>query len=398
MTLNLTRMLSLVLAFGFFISCSGTNVLVGDSIEKMDTDELRSTSQELLDQNPDSPTGNHMAGLLAYREALSLPAANRSDSYSEMAIRFETTLEQTRDRSVIDHVRRTQTRAWQSEFTSAQQLSTNPDTYTLAGDHARNAVIVKPDSLQPFILLSELSVRLGNLSDAAEYLSPVVQRGEEARYGEHYEKYAFLLTRNGDYSNASLWYERSINWIINHRQGTLLPTGNDISRGSLLNAYHGAINTLSEAGYTEKAIAYLELLSSTLADNTIYHDMLIVQYFNLIRSTALDEYGAINPEILDNGIRNIQRSVDASPDAMLFTANEFIDLAAGHIDLQNELTSGFDLTTDPTISLLLEEARQLFQRILESDSLNEEAVYGMASTFSLTGNETEAAKWLELLD
>lgn len=398
MNLNLTRMSSLVLAFGFFISCTGTNVLVGDSIERMETEELRTLSQELLDDNLYSANGNHMAGVVAYREALALPPGDRSDSYSEMALRFETALHQSRDRSIQDHIRRTQTRAWQSEFTSAQQLSDNRDTYLISGIHARNAVIIQPDSLQPFILLSDLSVKQGNLVEAAEYLNPVVQQGDEARFGQHYETYAFLLARNGDYSNASHWYERSINWLLNQKQVQLHPTGNDVARGSLLNAYHGAINTLSEAGYTEKAIQYLEHLSTVLDDNTIYHEMLIVQYFNSIRTTALDAYGSINPEILDEGIMNIRRSVDASPEAMLFTANEFIDLASGHIDLQNELVTGFNLSTDPTVNLLLDEARQLYQRVLDIDSLNEEAIYGMAATFTLTGNETEAAKWMDLLD
>jgi tetratricopeptide (TPR) repeat protein len=398
MNLNLTRMLSLVLAFGFFISCTGTSVLVSDIIDEMDTQSLRTTSQQMLDENPYSASGNHMAGMAAFREARELYPENRADSYTEMASRFEVALENLRDQNAHQHIMQTRTQAWEYEFKATEQLLTNDASSEKALSHARNATIIQPDSLLAFAQAAHILIAQGNLAEATEYLQPVVNSGEAHRFGNYYETYAFLQTRQGDYDSASSWYQRSINWMIDHDRQTLQSTGNDISRGSLLNAYHGAVNTLSEAGYTNEAIFYLEHLSSKLENNTIYLEMLIVQYFNVIRSTALDSYGSLNAQILDENILRIRRTVDANPSALVFTATEYIDLASGHIELQYELTTEFDAALDPTVTLLLQEARHLFQRQLQLDPVNEEAIYGMASTFSLTGNDAEAEKWIEMLD
>lgn len=398
MNLNLTRMLSLVLAFGFFISCTSTNPLVTDSIDEMDTPTLRSTSEELLSENPLSISGNHLAGIASYREARELQVADRPERYAEMASRFEVALGGARDANARNHILATQLRAWEYEFGEAQRYYSEDASSQNALDHARNATIIQPDSLGSFVLASRILVAQGNLEEATSYLHHAVTQGSAADIGHYFETYAFLQARQGDYLTAANWYQRSINWMQTYDGQSLRPTGNDISRGSLLNAFHGAINTLSEAGQTEQAIVYLELLSSRLDDNGIYLEMLIVQYFNTIRSTALDSYGSISMETLEENIQRIRRTVDANPSATLFAAAEFVDLASGHVDLQHEISSNFDPATDATLNMLLEEARSLFERHLQEDPESEEAIYGMASTFSLVGNEAEAGNWLELLD
>ncbi|MCC5927509.1 MAG: hypothetical protein JJU41_13230 [Bacteroidetes bacterium] len=398
MNLKLARMASLVFAFGFFISCTGTGVLVSDKIEQTDTQTLRSSAQQLLDDNPYSPSGNHIAGIVAYREATEQEPSERGEFYSEMATRFETALAGLRDNNAIEHIIDTKTRAWDYEFRLAEQLYEEDTSSMQALTHARNASVIQPDSLQAFVLSSQILIAQGDLTEASEYLQHAVQNGEPAQLGHHFETFAFLKTRQGDYELAANWYQRSINWLIEYDGQTLQPTGNDISRGSLLNAYHGAINTLSEAGQSNQAIFYLEHLSAVIENNNIYLEMLIVQYFNLIRSTALDAYGSINAETLDENILRIRRTVDANPSAILFTAAEFVDLASGHIDLQSQVNPDFIPLEDPTVNVLLEEARHLFERHLQTDPVSEEAIYGMASTFTLTGNDAEADNWLEMLD
>ncbi|MCH8495412.1 MAG: tetratricopeptide repeat protein, partial [Balneolales bacterium] len=155
---------------------------------------------------------------------------------------------------------------------------------------------------------------------------------------------------------------------------------------------------LTESGQIDDAIFYLEYLAGKLDENQIYHEMLIIQYFNVMRSNALDEYGSINLNIIEDNIGHVQRHVLAAPESMLFTGNEYTDLASGHIDLQNELHEDYDPGLDSVVSILLEEARSLYTQLLDIYPDNEDAIYGMASTFMLVGNEGEANNWLELLD
>lgn len=275
---------------------------------------------------------------------------------------------------------------------SLERTTTSTTTSTAIESEERIAA-----ELADYVQTSDELLKQGQVEDALQALEQV-KLSTSPQAGQYYEQIAYLNSRTGDYTTASEWYIKAIKWKNDHTEQTLLPIGNDISRGSLLNLYHGAINALTESGQINEAIFYLEFLAGIIDESQLYHEMLIIQYFNMMRSNALDKFGSINLNTIENNIGQIQRHVLATPGSMLFTGNEYTDLASGHIDLQNELHEDYDPKLDSVVSILIEEARSLYTQILEIDPDYEDAIYGMASTFMLVGNEGEANKWLELLD
>ena len=280
-------------------------------------------------------------------------------------------------------------------FISCGSLERTTPTSTASTTAESNERIAA--ELAAYVQTSDELLEQGQVEEALQALQPV-KLSASPQAGKYYEQIAYLHSRTGDYTTASEWYINAIKWKNDYTDQTLLPIGNDISRGSLLNLYHGAINALTESGQIDEAIFYLEFLAGKLEESQLYHEMLIIQYFNVMRSNALDEFGSINLNTIEDNIGHVRRHVLAAPESMMFTGNEYTDLASGHIDLQNELHEDYDPGVDPVVSILLEEARSLYSQLIEIDPDYEDAIYGMASTFMLVGNEGETDNWLELLD
>jgi len=390
----MTRMASLVLAFGFFISCTGQRELLTENVEQTETAVLLEQSQELLRDDPGSADGHYMAGVAAYRQAVAETAPYRQDFYELMVTSFDKARQNYDNRSpALDHMHSLQQTAWSQEFARAQATQTDPEASGLTTVHAQNAITLYPDSVQVHLLLSEIYLEQRDLEQAATYLFPVVQSGD--RYGAYYERFAYLQTRNGNYDEAGSWYLRSIDWMKSFQSQSLSPADNPAQRGSLLNAYHGAINTLSEAGNTELAISLLNELTTAMDEAGPYHEMLIVQHLYLIRNAALDTYTEFSAPAVEDAMYSIRLSTEAYPELRPFAANEYIDLASAYIDLQTELNDSYQISQSQTVGLFLEEARYYYQAMLDAFPGNEEALYGMAATYNLTGNTDQAEAWLE---
>jgi tetratricopeptide (TPR) repeat protein len=401
----LTRMTSLVLAFGFFISCTGTQPVFTGNITEQSSEVLLSRGLELIEQSPASAAGYHYAGYAHYLMAADASEDERPPIYNEMRTYLDAAQQRYSSGNDVDarnHIRDLLTEAWSKEFTLARDLVPLESPVAAAEletarYHALNASIIAPDSVHGHVLLSDIYLHLNDLAAAAEALEPL-KHHPSTQAGAYYERIAWINSQTGNYAAAGEWYRQSIAWMQAREEQSLLPTGNNVARGSLLNAYHGAINTFSEAGFTEQAIYYLEQLASVIEENGIYHEMLIVQYFNRMRTYALDEAGSLNMEIINENLEGIRRSQTFVPGTSMYTAGEFTDLASGHIDLQVSQNPDFELNSDLISALLLEEARSLYKLILQSEPDNEDAIYGMSVTFSVIGDNETAEYWLQMLD
>jgi tetratricopeptide (TPR) repeat protein len=398
-------MSSLLLAFGFLISCTGTQPVFTGNNSELSTEELLGRGMELIAQTPGSAAGYHYAGYAQYRLAVVEPESQRAEHYSMMRSYLNSALERyssTNDAESRNHINGLLEQAWNQEFDAARELvptestAVGPDLET-ARNHAFNATLVAPDSIQGHVLLSEIHLRLNDLDAAIDALEPI-KHHPSSQSGAFYERIAWLNSQAGNYSVAAEWYRQSIAWLQTRGNQELLPTGNNVARGSLLNAYHGAINTFSEAGYTEQAIYYLEQLAAVIEESGIYHEMLIVQYFNRMRTYALDEAGTLNLEIINVNLESIKRSQNFVPGTAMYTAGEFADLVSGHIDLQTMQNPDFNAGSDPIATLLLQEARTLYKQILEMEPDNEEAIYGMSVTFAMVGDDEQAEYWLQMIE
>jgi len=401
----LTRMSSLVLAFGFFISCTVTQPVFTGNTTDLSTDELLSRGLELIEQSPNSAAGYHYAGYAYFRMASDLPENQRSELYTQMRTNFNTALNQysaVNDIESRNHINSILEQGWNREYLPALDL-VPPESPSAATEletaryHALNATIIAPDSINSHILLSDIYLRLNDMDAALDALEPV-KHHSSVHAGAYYERIAWLNAQSGNYSIAGEWYRQTIAWLQTRGEQELLPMANNVARGNLLNAYHGAVNTFSEAGYTEQAIYYLEHLASVIEDNGIYHEMLIVQYFNRMRTYALDDAGSLNLEIINENLEGIRRSQIFVPGIAMYTAGEFADLATGHIDLQLSQNPDFDAASDPIAALLLDEARTLYEQILLMEPDNEDAIYGISVTFSMVGDDEQAEYWLQMIE
>jgi predicted negative regulator of RcsB-dependent stress response len=403
----ITRIAMSVIAFGFFISCNQTYQSLNSTATELSVDELRNQAEEMRNANPNNPTAYHYEGLAYLRLAREQAPDIRDSHYKSMRTSFDTALrlyDNNRSASVeqTSIVETIQT-AWSNEHNSAAGLfitdsTANRQRLNLAAAHATNAIIINPDSLISYELLSEIHVKAGNIDSAIDALESVNQ-SNSPKSGRVFEHIGYLYYHKTDFSSAITWYEESVNWHKNQNLSGLPSDESNLYQGSYLNVRHGLINAYIANQQFHDAISELRSLQTEYPLNHSYSRLLTSQYLILLdEHLNADTIEEINSQLIQDYIDSISSNSRNSPELDLEIALNLIDIGNRFSDARFAEDQMFNLQTVPDVVSLVHYAIAKLNGILALDSENFSAISGLTDAYMLIGNEADAEFWYNRLD
>jgi tetratricopeptide (TPR) repeat protein len=400
-----TRMSMLIIAFGFFISCSKAYEPVYTSQPDLSVEELLAQAESERQRNPQSSQASYLEALAYAKLARQKAPGERQHEYRSMRHSFNTSLDlignNRSGQSERDVVHAQLETIWSNEHNSGAALiasdsSRSTQRLRLAQSHAQNAIIIQPDSLISYELLADVFALLGEPGKAVETLlqADSLQRPDSQRIHEHI---AFLYYTQGDLESAITWYESALRWQQSSAKQSNDPGDPAVQRGSLINTWHGLINTYIAAGQTEHAITSLQKLLEISPLNSSYQKILGSQLIARIAS-LFDGTNPPDKTLIVTTIDQLSNLNKMDPEVMLSHALGFTEIASTNTENMLTEDESVDATSDVNLMLICEAAISLYQKVLAVDSNNHTAIAGLADTYLIMGNQDEAAKWFELLN
>ncbi|HAC15476.1 MAG TPA: hypothetical protein DCE78_05960 [Bacteroidetes bacterium] len=400
-----TRIAMLVIAFGFFISCTPRYESTLSTSTELTVDELLDRAAEIRQSNPDDPEANQLEALAHLRTARTKAPNLRENDYKAMKMAFDKALSgydtQRNSSNERSKIAETIESAWSYEHNIAAGIVSSDSSgsnqqLSLAATHAHNAIIIIPDSLISYELLADTYARMGNIDMAINVLS-FADSTLPNHAGRLHESLAFLYYNKGDFENSVKWYENALSWNRSQIANPSDPSIRELTKGSLLNTWHGLINATIAARQTDIAIASLEEITQTYPSNTTYKMLLSRQLVTRI-GEHFESNESTDRGIIINTLDQIGTISATDPEFKLNNALSLSEIAGRVIESRLQETESFDAASNLDIMLVCESAIQLYKEVLEIDPTNPSAISGIADIYLLIDNESEASKWYELLD
>lgn len=337
MKYRITRMASLVLAFGIFFIVSCGNLKNTDRESSSDETSLQNELTEInrkISENPDKSDLQVEKASLLYRYSQTIPIiTDRQPIYQnlrDLADGYE-----ARFTNSSDSLDKILEKAWREEQNNGIKLLHQNDQeeitdeeFPTAISHFENAITTIPDSLQTYGLLSTTYYKQGNLSQAIETLEKADQHAE----GENtdiQEKMAYLYLESGKLDEAENKYR---NLAASHPDNLLYK--------------HGFVNVLILNDQHQEAIELLKDLSDEYPNRYNYQESLATELYYLFRDRT--------SQYIDDG-NNV--SLDEED--------------------QQELTD------------MLNSVHSLFESLQETLPTSEENLYRMATFYKRTSQRLE---------
>lgn len=402
-----TRMSMLVIAFGFFISCSKPYETITRSAEALSSEELfnRATEYRLLE--PESPRAHHLEGMAHLQLARQQAADLREDHYRSMRNSFASAISRYgNDRAAMTErqgIRETLQNVWSYEHNSAAGLVSsdslrNRQRMSLAAAHAHNAIVIIPDSLISYELLAEIYARQGSIDQAIRVLT-----GTESRLypqsGRTFETIAYLYYQLAEYDNAVEWYEKAAIWYSEYAHEHRYPSDAALYKGSLLNLRHGLINAYISNGQHGVALDEIMALHEQYPGDVRYPRLIVAQLITLINDAV--EPGSsenVGNDLIRDYLGRASSFIQHDTTLQLEYALALTDIAGRYVESRYIDDDSFSPASDASLMLISYTAIAIYSELLSSDPDNTTAIAGIADTYLLTGNEAEASMWYERLE
>jgi tetratricopeptide (TPR) repeat protein len=401
----ITRMSMLVIAFGFFISCSKAYEPVYTPQREASAQELLDQAAELKAQNPQSTEAIFLEGQAYSKLAREKSPTNRQDDYTAMKDAFQRVqIQSASDRSArarIDAITQTLSTTWSLEHNSGAGIISSDSTRSnqqlrTALAHAQNAVVIQPDSLISYELLADTYALLGDTESAIQTLvtadslhSPVSQR--------IHEHIGFLYLNSDNAEEAVSWYESALLWQQSRAERAVDPGEPTLQRGSLINTWHGLVNAYIAANQPENAISSLEQLLEVSPANSSYKNILASQLISRI-AAQFEKADSPDRSTIINTLDKLNELSKTEPETLLTTASNLTALATSTVESKLAENESYAAADDLDIMLICDAAISMYQEVLSVDNSNITAISGLADTYLVLGNEEEASRWFELLN
>jgi tetratricopeptide (TPR) repeat protein len=276
----ITRKASILLVFGlFFISCSSiksTESTENDAVSSGPLAEIEVINRQ-IEQNGQNES------LLLRKTELFIEAAQQEELPSirepfYLNARNTASIGISQFNDEEQQFSRLLSDAWSLEHNSGARLlqtrrsndSQSDRTLNQAIDHLQNAIIIQPDSLSSYNVLSTAYYSSGLYSDAESTLQKLLEITDDPELTlSANEKLAFIYLESGDTQSAVLQYE-------------MLQNENDSS----ITIQHGLINAYILNNEATKAIEQLQMLSNEYPDHVSYLESLASVKFQQVEITA----------------------------------------------------------------------------------------------------------------
>jgi len=273
---RLTRIASLVLAFGFFISCSTTqpNLNSQASSQPLSESQLRdriSSVDEKLESDTQNAELYYQKGeLLTQLAGKKSPPSERTALYdrAEQSLSRATDLYEGTPEEENEKAKGLLKITWSNEHNQGVQLlqtdtASAASNYELAAAHFKNATVIIPDSAVSYTMGAQAMYKNQQPEKAVQILENA--RGNvDPLPTELLEKLAFLYLETGQTKNAVAIYEEAESFSNQN-----------------LNLLHGLSNAYISAGEHLKAVELLQQLIEQKPENVIYGQSLAKEYYFL---------------------------------------------------------------------------------------------------------------------
>lgn len=401
-----TRMSMLVIAFGFFISCSKAyEPVFSQQQPEASAQELLDQAAELRSQNPGSREADALEGQAYAKLAREKAPSERQEDYQAMRQSFASILTSMNpnglSRPVQEAINQTLSTSWSLEHNSGAGIISSDSTKSTqrlrtALSHAQNAIIIQPDSLISYELMADTYALLGDSESAIQTLlrADSLHKPESLRIHEHI---AFLYLNSENAEEAVKWYESALHWQQSRAERTVDPGEPGLQRGSLLNTWHGLVNAYIAAGQPDNAIASLEQLLEISPANSSYKSVLSAQLVTRL-SAQFEQASTPDRSLIVTTLDKLSELVKNDPEAMLSVASNLTTVSTSAVESKLAENESYSASEDLDIMLVCDAAVSLYQEVLSVDATNSTAISGLADTYLVLGNEEEASKWFELLN
>lgn len=276
MSYNFTRMASLVLAFGFFISCSTSKSNINPEIDPPPLSETE--LEQKVDNINQKISSGDSSGTLLYQKGVFLtklaqkkkPASDRAPLYSDARNALHSLLERPAGvtQKEKDAVRELLSVTWSNEHNQGVQIMQNDSTldnddYSLAAAHFKNATLIIPDSSVSYKMGARAYYQSQQPNKAVALLEEA-QNHIDKMPTALIEQLAFLYLENNQPKKAIEAYEDAEPFSSQN-----------------LNLLHGLSNAYINAGEHNKSVALLERLVDQKPENIIYRQSLATELYYL---------------------------------------------------------------------------------------------------------------------
>lgn len=389
MSYSFTRIAGLVLAFGFFISCSTLNPTKNQttSVDKLSETELEQGVGEINDSiasGDSSDTIFFKRGLYLIKLAQKKSPSKRMPLYRDARSSL-----QLIDRDPDEDIRQLLSVSWSNEHNHGVKILQDDSTldekeYSRAGIHFENATVVIPDSIVSY----EKGVQAYYKSGQPEKAISLLEKGQKNidSLPEHMlEQLAYLYLENGEGQKAISIYEEAEEFSEQN-----------------LNLMHGLSNAYIRTGEHKKAIAILENLSEMQPSNLLYRESLATELYLLANQKidSLVSKGNVTEGNLENIDRLLSKSVENLSTAVKrdstnnsFTeslANLYLNIAANYQQLAEVCSDSQNQQVKSKINNYLSSSLPLLQTLTKAYPDRNIYWKDLYQAYTLLGKKEEA--------
>jgi len=389
----LTRKASLALVFGLFFitSCSSLNKTESTTINPSDPgplEEIENINEIIEQSGPNESLLLRKAELFVEAaQNIPLPSSrkplyrNARNTLNEGAARFNNRAQE---------FNQILTDAWSFEHNSGVRLlqtringSRSEQSFDQAIEHLENAIIIQPDSLSSYNVLSTAYYSNGLYTSAEETLNKLLEVNPDPdRVAAIHEKLAFIYLESGDTDKSVSKYEEL-----------------QIENSSSITIKHGLINAYILDNQPEKAAQQLQLLADEYPDRVTYLESLASVRYQLFETgieTLLGGDGAsvnINPGIenLISQLNEIKLIYDNLSENSLLDEESIYNAAGYHTNgaaYLQDLKKSIDLSgsiselIDETEVKLLESSLVYWEQLVDLNPDNIEYLYTLYTLYT----------------
>jgi len=388
-------MASLVLAFGIFfaISCSAFE----KTAPAEEPSQLEYLNEQIIRINQELESDPNNRELKIQKAKMLNEFASKQKNPSDRYPVYQNlySINQPNGDSEIPEITEILVKAWENEqLSGVRLLQTNRDSkvnqhYYDVLAHFDNAIVLQPDSMVTYSLMSTTFYENGSIRNAIETLESALNRSadEDPKY---LEKLAYLYLEFGNTDESIKIYE---NLVSNSSNDSHL--------------IHGLTNAYMISRRHNDAIAQLKLLSEEYPSRPYYREALATQLYFLFADKSAELYRGFESgeEIEDKVVELLELSDEAhliydslrttipTNEESFFRMGTFYNnsinkFSALHSDLN--LSSERNANLVSTIETYRERSIELWERLTEINPDNMEYAYTLYNLYKDAGMNEEA--------
>lgn len=393
-----TRMASIILAFGIFfaVSCTvfeTTEAPIEQTQLQQLNDQINQINQELEEDPNNQDLKIQKATLLSEYAS---QQSNPSDRYPIYQNLYSLSNEEgPNDNGEISEITDLLVKNWTTEQSSGIRLlqlnrnsEANQHFYEILA-HFDNAIVLQPDSLVTYNLMSTTFYENGSISNAIETLENGINRTPEPS-PELLEKLAYLYLETGNTEESIVIYENLVS--------------NNADDNRLL---HGLINAYMISQRHSDAITQLEILSDKFPARYYYKEELATQLYFLFGSKTEELFSDFEAgEPIDEKIeelleisndahtiyQSLQTDIPANEESLFRMGTFYINSVNNLTSIQSSipLSTDIDSMIQPVIQMYSDNSIELWEKLTEMNPDNMEYVYTLYNLYIDAGMNEKA--------